>query len=73
MEKSLVLANNIASFFSQAISSYSKANSIKPLDPIVLGNRSAAYIRYGFTKPMPSFLLPMELSCCFDIRLHWIV
>ncbi|CAH2036957.1 unnamed protein product, partial [Thlaspi arvense] len=33
--------------FEEAISSYSKANSIKHLDPIVLGNRSAAYIRFG--------------------------
>lgn len=40
-----VLANNISFFFFQAISNYSKAYSIKPLDPIVLSNRSAAYIR----------------------------
>ncbi|CAA7043906.1 unnamed protein product, partial [Microthlaspi erraticum] len=33
--------------FEEAISSYSKANSIKPLNPIVLGNRSSAYIRFG--------------------------
>ncbi|KAH0877849.1 hypothetical protein HID58_065243 [Brassica napus] len=33
--------------FEEAISNYSKAYSIKPLDPIVLSNRSAAYIRLG--------------------------
>ncbi|KFK44019.1 hypothetical protein AALP_AA1G204500 [Arabis alpina] len=33
--------------FEEAISCYSKAYSIKPLDPTVLSNRSAAYIRYG--------------------------
>ncbi|KAL0757297.1 hypothetical protein Bca101_094965 [Brassica carinata] len=33
--------------FEEAISNYSKANSVKPLDPVVLSNRSAAYIRFG--------------------------
>ncbi|CAF2114719.1 unnamed protein product [Brassica oleracea] len=33
--------------FEEAISNYSKANSVKPLDPVVLTNRSAAYIRFG--------------------------
>ncbi|CAN6904810.1 unnamed protein product [Brassica oleracea] len=37
----------IASRFEEAISNYSKANSVKPLDPVVLTNRSAAYIRFG--------------------------
>ncbi|XP_042948271.1 uncharacterized protein LOC122281084 isoform X2 [Carya illinoinensis] len=31
--------------FEEAIKCYSKANNIKPGDPIILGNRSAAYIR----------------------------
>ena len=34
------LANNLSFFFFQAISNYSKAYSIKPLDPIVLSNKS---------------------------------
>uniref|UniRef100_A0A0D3DWM7 RING-type domain-containing protein n=2 Tax=Brassica oleracea var. oleracea TaxID=109376 RepID=A0A0D3DWM7_BRAOL len=33
--------------FEEAISNYSKANSVKPLAPVVLTNRSAAYIRFG--------------------------
>ncbi|CAF2112273.1 unnamed protein product [Brassica napus] len=37
----------IESRFEEAISNYSKANSVKPLDPVVLTNRSAAYIRFG--------------------------
>ncbi|KAM7269451.1 hypothetical protein ACFE04_024948 [Oxalis oulophora] len=31
--------------FEEAINCYSRANNIKPGDPIILGNRSAAYIR----------------------------
>ncbi|PON70362.1 43kDa postsynaptic protein [Trema orientale] len=31
----------------EAINCYSRANSIKPCDPVILGNRSAAYIRFG--------------------------
>ncbi|GAB2270031.1 hypothetical protein Dimus_004946 [Dionaea muscipula] len=31
--------------YEEAINCYSKANSIKPGDPIILGNRAAAYIR----------------------------
>ncbi|GAV71544.1 LON domain-containing protein/TPR_11 domain-containing protein/zf-C3HC4_2 domain-containing protein [Cephalotus follicularis] len=31
--------------FEEAINSYSRANNIKPGDPVILGNRSAAYIR----------------------------
>lgn len=40
--------------FEEAISNYSRANNIKPGDPIVLGNRSSAYIRISqFLKHRP--------------------
>lgn len=42
------------SHFEEAISNYSRANKIKPGDPIVLGNRSSAYIRISqFLKHRP--------------------
>jgi len=35
--------------FIQAINFYSRANNIKSSDPIILGNRSAAYIRLAYS------------------------
>ncbi|GLT43537.1 hypothetical protein SLA2020_174790 [Shorea laevis] len=43
------------SHFEEAISSYSKANNMKSGDPVILGNRSAAYLRISqFLKQRPS-------------------
>uniref|UniRef100_A0A2P2L1V6 Uncharacterized protein n=1 Tax=Rhizophora mucronata TaxID=61149 RepID=A0A2P2L1V6_RHIMU len=36
--------------FEKAINYYSRANNIKPGDAIILGNRSAAYIRLLFSQ-----------------------
>lgn len=42
------------SHFEEAINNYSRANNIKPSDPIILGNRSSAYIRISqFLKHRP--------------------
>lgn len=41
--------------FEEAINYYSRANNIKPGDPIILGNRSAAYSRVShFLKQRPA-------------------
>ncbi|KAK0586538.1 hypothetical protein LWI29_008616 [Acer saccharum] len=40
--------------FEEAINNYSRANNIKPSDPIILGNRSSAYLRISqFLKHRP--------------------
>ncbi|KAF3437611.1 hypothetical protein FNV43_RR20367 [Rhamnella rubrinervis] len=41
--------------FEEAINCYSRANNIKPCDPLILGNRSAAYMRISnFLKHRPA-------------------
>ncbi|KAK6920919.1 Tetratricopeptide repeat [Dillenia turbinata] len=57
--------------FEEAINCYSRANSIKPGDPIILGNRCAAYIRISqFLKQRSALASEYRLLNGLDLTTH---
>ncbi|TQD78343.1 hypothetical protein C1H46_036092 [Malus baccata] len=57
--------------FEEAINCYSRANNIKPCDPIILANRSAAYIRISkFLKRIPASASEYKARTGLDPTTH---
>ncbi|KAF5730168.1 receptor-like protein kinase [Tripterygium wilfordii] len=57
--------------FVEAINCYSRANNIKPGDPVILGNRSYAHIRFSqFLKHRPASVSECQPLNGLDLTIH---